>query len=501
MPDITTDADFALSVLGRLFKAEQEKAQYKNDVPGSISLTTNFMHGPQGIFGYPGAEQDVFSARVRPSGLLALLPASPSNTTNPLVYYLTGFTGDAGGSEITNVCDDPIESGDIKSCLQGALFGRISRSTKEIDLTRVGEVLNEGERMDLRLVNEPLVTDAALMLGGMFPTGVANALANEVVARWLTLGVAFERKLGPMVYTGTPANNTGGKGYEEFHGLETLVGTGKIDVIDGTTCPALDSFMRNFGNVRIDTAASSLFSHLVVMWREVNDRASRMGLAPATFAFVMRRDLFSELADLWPCIYATYRCGVQNVQDSTLDRIVVDGMAQRTMSDNIRTGKYLPIDGVNVPVIIDDFIPEDSQTNNSALRSGCFSSDIYLLPLTVMGGRVVLYLEYFNFSGPGAAISQVQLGNVSSMYWTDAGRFLWWFYNTSTCIKWAALVRPRLRLMTPQLAARIQNVAYCPSQHFREDNPSSSYFAAGGDVAARSTAALYDSGDFPSAIS
>lgn len=484
-----------LKLLGTLGEALSElgsRVEFKHDLPAGFTTTTNLMHGPTGIFGAAGIDRDVFSTRVKPRGLMQYLPVFPTVDTNPIVAYLTGFRDDESGNEQTYPCDDPLEAGEIKSCLQGALFGRYERKTQTLELDQVGKHVNRGELYDLRLVNDPLL-ESGLSMPNSVPMAVQQALNREVLARWVTLGVAFERLLGPQIYTGNPANNTLGNGYMEFWGLETLVGTGKVDVITNTLCPALDSYIYDFNFARID-ASTNFFVHMLTAWRYVNDIASRTGLDPVQFAIVMRRNLFHEVADLWPCVYNTYRCQVSNVQDQNLDRIFVDGERQRAMSDQLRNGMYLLIDGVKVPVIIDDFIPEDTNTTNANVDSGCFASDVYILPLTVRGGMQSTFLEHYNYQASNGVMAGITGGRLNNQYWTDGGRWLWTVQQTNYCVSWLAKIEPRLRLLTPHLAARIQNVQYCPIQHFREDQPNSSYFYDGGEYT-RSNAP-YDKDDF-----
>lgn len=386
----------------------------------------------------------------------------------------------------------------MKSCLQGALFGRYERKTKPLELNKVGRRENRGEFLDLRLVNDPILT-SGLSVPSSIPLEAQNVLNRQVLSMWMTLGVAFERLLGPQVYTGSPANNTVGGGYEEFHGLETLVGTGKIDVITGTACAALNSDLRNWAYKRVDSNASDLVATLTSMVRNVQDIASRTGLDPVEWAFVMRRNLFDVIADVWPCAYGTFRCASGGVQDAAITQLVIDGMAQRQMAEDMRNGHYIIIDGRKIPVIIDDFIPEDTNTTNASVASGCFASDIYYLPFTVRGGIQSLYLEYFDFNAGNGVMQAVAEGNLGSFFWSDGGRFLWTFRQTGWCVEWWAKIEPRLRLLTPHLAGRLQNVLYCPSLHFREDEPTSSYFADGG-ATTRSTG-TYNADDFPPRVS
>lgn len=481
-----------------LLKAIEDMAgvRYKHDLGTPISLTTNLTHGTGGIFGVPGIGRDVFATRVKPRGLMQILPAVGSIWSQPLVAYLTGFTDDENVAEKDKVCDVPPAAGQMKSCLQGALFGRVERKTEQFEITQAMNPMNQGETLDLRIINDPLI-ESGLSVPSSIPREAGNVLMRQVLALWMNLGVALERKLGPLTFTGNPSNNSAGGGYQEFHGLETLVGTGKIDVITNNVCSALNSDLRNFGYKRIDQNGSNLVAVLTSMVRYINDIATRTGLDPVQHVFAMRRNLFDDLADIWPCAYGTYRCTASGVSDPSITQLVVDAGAQRQMAEDMRNGKYLMIDGVKIPVIIDDFIPEDSQITNSNVRSGCFASDIYYLPLTVRGGIVSLFYEYYDFSAANGVMQAVVDGHMTDDYWTDGGRYLWTKQRTGWCMEWWAMIKPRLRLLTPHLAGRLQNVAYCPALHFREDEPTSPYFFDGGSTSRTNT--QYDKNDFPAA--
>lgn len=472
------------SVLDALIDALQTRANSKgldlgrkHDLADGFSLTTNFMHGVGGIFGVPGIERDVIATRVKPRGLLNVLPARGSVVEQPVFAYLTGFTDDENGAEKDGVCATPLEAGEIKSCYQGAQFGRFERKTEPLELNAVGRMVNRGEMFDLRLLNDELLAGDNLMVPGSIPNNASQILNSEVLARWMTVGVAMERLLGPKVYTGDPTNNSGGGGYKEFLGLETLVGTGKVDVFTGTACPSLDSDVRDFGNALVDADTMTIFRMLTDMFRNLRDIASRTGLDPVEWVIVMRSNLFNELADLWPCAYGTYRCGSDGVFDSSVVSVNIDGMSQRQLSDEIRNGRYLLLDGIRVPVVLDDFIPEVE------VAPGQFTSDIYVLPLTVRGGYVSTYFEYVDFQNAGGVMSQITQGRLGNEYWTDGGRFLWTYHRTGWCAEWWVKTEPRLILRTPHLAGRIQNVGYAPLTHFREDDPASAYFFNGGEVA------------------
>src|SRR5512145_3070665 len=112
--------DDLISVLADL--VDQKRTGYKHDLDAGFTLTTNLMHGPSGIFSTAGAERDVFGSRVKPRGLLSVLPARGVTDTNPITYYLTGFTAETG-SEPDAACETCIKAGNIKACRQGTIFG------------------------------------------------------------------------------------------------------------------------------------------------------------------------------------------------------------------------------------------------------------------------------------------------------------------------------------------------------------------------------------------
>lgn len=447
----------------------------KHDLPAGFAITTNLMHGVNGIFGAAGVDPQVFSTRVKPTGLSAVIPARGSNDTHPIVGYLTGFTDDEAAAEKDAPCDDPLASGNLKSCFQGGAFGRIERKTATLELNALGQRQNRSEFFDLQLVNEPITTgDFATPT---VPTTFGQIFASEVAARMMTLGVAFQNKIGGMNFTGNPANNTSG-GYAEFDGLERLVTATHTDVLTNANCPSLASDVKNFNYHTVENHSAELFSTLTMLYRYVKHNARTMGFDPVDWIWVMRGDLFQQLSDYWPCNYATYRCaGSAGNPNGT------DAMMMRQMSIDMMNGLYLQIDNVKLPVVIDDYLTEWTNTTNANVPAGSFASDIYLLPRSVRGGVRTLFYEFFDFTGQNAALRAIQDGRLGDQFWTsDGGKFLWTTQKTRWCVEWLAKIEPRLRLLTPHLAGRLQNVMYSPLQHFREPAPDQPYFVDGGNV-------------------
>jgi hypothetical protein len=76
----------------------------------------------------------------------------------------------------------------------------------------------------------------------------------------------------------------------------------------------------------------------------------------------------------------------------------------------------------------------------------------------------------------------VQDGRLTHQYWTDDGKFIWTTRVTDFCVLWKAKIKPRLRLLTPQLAGRLQNIQFTPLMNFREPFHSQGYFVNGGET-------------------
>jgi hypothetical protein len=452
----------------------------KHDLPSGFTPTTNFIHGPNGIFNTPGIERDVFASRVMPKGMLAVLPSRGVIDTNPITAYLSGFTAESG-TEPSTECADCVEAGEVKSCRQVTQFGEICRDTAPLNMSKIGRRVNSGETSDLMLVNDPGLSNAPMWVPPGIPKDLQAILTSEVWSRWITLGVAFEEKMANLLWTGNAANSNAA-GYAEYEGFERLVNTGHSDVVTGIACPSIDSLVHNMNYTTVENGAAEIFNYLTAAVRYVKHNADRMAFNPVQWVFVMKENLFRMLADRWPCVFASYGCNA-TANDVSNN---VDGLRQKAMQDEMFNGRFLEIDGTRFPVVVDDAIPYESNIDNGNLPSGTFASDIYFLPLTVRGGRIVTFMEYFDYAR--GVMPGVAQGRLTNEYWSDGGRWLWTFNRTSWCVKWKSKIEPRLRLLTPQLAFRMQNIQYTPLINFREPfhaqpgvpGSENSYFIDGG---------------------
>ena len=451
-----------------------------------------YMHGPGGLFGTPGLSRDVISTRVQPKGLLGALPVRGTLEMQPLFPYITGFVATSGENK-TNVCDDPKTAGPVKTCWQTAQFGRYEFQTREFEINRAGQRTNRGEFMDLMIVNPPLAQDGGGITTPATASGAqgGNFLVNEMKMRMVEVGVAFQDVLARQVFVGNPSNNTAGGGYKEFPGLDILIGTTKVDAVQGTPCPSLRSIVQPFGYSNISTSGGqTAVNTLTYTMRMLRHNAERMNMGGTQWVIAMRQSLFWELTAVWPCAYLTYRC---LAQDNSQTQLVVNSNDQIAMRDEMRNGNYLLIDGVKYPVVIDDGIVEENHADNAAIGLVSFASDVYIIPITIRDGSMAAtFIEYFDYSADNSAMNVAEVGGwAGTWYWTDGGRYLWHRKPPlNWCVQMLAKLEPRLVLLTPHLAARITDMQYTPLMHERDSINGDDYWIDGG-VTSRSAQRLY----------
>lgn len=452
--------------------AQQQARQFglKHDVAGS-PISFGYSHGPGGNLSFPGVDPVVFHTVIGARSMLGQIPTTPSTFTHPYFMTVTGVEGTTG-SEKTTVCADAPVAGLMKTCMTVGIFGRYERATQQLEINRLGQQNNRGDPMDLRMVGSPIDASGLFSSGNASPTAPSDLLTNEIARKFWERNVAFHRLLSVQLWQGNPDNNQSSGAYKEMTSFNILVNTGYVDAENGAACAAMDSYVSNFNNARIDLAGggTSIVNAVTNMYYQVKDRATRMGVMPVRWVFAMRPQLFYELTSIWPCSYLTYRCQVAGNE-----RVNVDAQDQVRFRDEMRAGAYLLIDGERVEVILDDGIDERNGNESSAFPKGCFSTDIYLIPMSVVGGQAVTFMEYFQYSNAAIneALANMALARVE-------GAFLTWPRQTNQCIQWQSKIEPRLILRTPWLAARLNNVVYCPVQHTRDAFPADPYFTDGG---------------------
>lgn len=452
---------------------------YGNKAPTGVG-TTNLVHGPGGLFGIAGLEEDVISARITPRGISGMLKAMPSVYTNPEFPYITGIE-ETAGTEPSGECATCL-SGESEACIQTAQFGRVCRESKELDIDKVMERINRGE-IDLNLVNS-IFGDDAWVPGA----ALSNEKLVNIATAWamVEVGVLLQNKLIPMVWQGNPTNSIG-NGYKEFPGLDILIGTNKVDAHTGVSCPALDSDVKDFNYSAVNTVDGNgnfmIVHYLEYMMAYLYHNAHRQNLLPTQWAIAMRPELWTELLRVWPAAYfSTRELALPNGNTNMIDATRV-----RELTQSMAAGMYIDVNGMRVPVVTDDGIYEYNSTNSANVPAGSFASDIYVVPLTYLGSRPATYIEYKDYRGTRRDIQELR-GHEG--FWTDDGKFMWVVEQQKWCYTLSGKIEPRIILRTPQLAGKIEHVLYSPLQHFRSFDQNSDYFFKGG-VSQRTPTSLY----------
>src|SRR3990172_156979 len=450
----------------------------KHDATG-VGSTSGFYHGPGGLLTYPGVDPTVISTIIGTlPGLINQLPTRASRYMNPVFETITGIGADSG-SETRDACDPAIVGGITSGCKHTFPFGRVERQTREVEINRLGQLINRSEPIDLRLVGG--ATLGTPWQSANFPPA-ANFLNSDAERLFYERAVSFARKLNLMLWTGNPSNNAG-TGYREFAGIEILLNRtdGWDDAETGSACAATAPDIKDFHCARIDSEANGtlLVRYITYMVRYLKDKAERQGLVPVRWAFVMRPSAFYEITNVWPCSYITYVCQSTN-SNYTYN---VELAAQARLRDEMRVGRYLLVDGERIDVILGDAITEHNNgepPSGETVSSGCFCSDIYLIPFSVAGGLAVTYLQHFDYNNPDIrSLAGTPLGLFTIQ---GNGAFIETIRQTNWCVIWQAKIEPRLIMRTPQLAGRLKNVSYCPLQNPDQPFPSDPYYRAGGET-------------------
>ena len=440
--------------------------------------------GPQGLFNTPGLNPNIVTTYIPPNGIEDYLEQSGAVRSNMYTNEVFGIiTGQKAstGSEPTEPCDDNVPiAGSLKMCQQTWPFGEITMKSQVIRLDTSGQLMNSGSPIGLNLLNDPFNTELANQVVPQSPTDMFRSTVAKLTVE---LANDFKRRYARLVWTGNPSNTSASAGgYLEFNGLDRIINTGYRDSITGAACAAADSLVMDFSSAIAQNNAAKTVRWFVEATRAQKYLATQIDFGQVNFAWVMRYQLFLSLTEIWPCAYYTFRCYTAAPSGSTATAFV-DAQTQVALRDSMRAGMYLLIDGVQVPVIIDNTLAEEN------VGGGNFESNAYLLPLSAPGkfgdsdGKLT-YMEYFNYNGPFGMSQALQgIPNPQVFKVSGDGRFVMMMLPpTNFCVQLLMRTRKRLIVRTPFLAARIDNIRYNVYNHEREWQPDTSFFVNGGNT-------------------
>lgn len=458
----------------------------KNDPP--LAPAGPYLHGPAGLFNRRELDNQVLSAFLSPmAGVANAIPVlnGARNLGNSdfggadaaFDSYITGITAgdlDDFDNQPTTACADGPVGGLLKLCSLVNPFGNYKGGTREVEIVRAGRVADRCDNMTLQLMNSPIM-EGLLGTPSMTPS-LSNAIANELASRIYESVFSFWRMFAPRVWTGSPANNSGER--RDIVGFNTHINAGNhVDALSSAVCTAVDSDIKDFGYDLVGGNGRNIMEYIEMADRYVMWNASRQGLGVPTYIIAMRPELWQELTEIIPIQKFQRVIAVTNLV--TNGRAMIDASQAYNERNALRQTLMLPVNGRMIPVVVDDTIAEQTPNENANLLPGQYASDIYGIPLTVLGGFPVTYFEYFDHGNNNSdAIQQMAGGNLT--FTTDGGMFRWFANFKNGCLKLNYQFSLRLRMRAPQVAWRIQSVAYEPLQHLRSWQPDNSYFFNGG---------------------
>lgn len=448
-----------------------------------------YVHGVGGLFSMPGQDARIFSAMLTPQvSILNDLPVLQADPIPGAGYggyqqeFFTTVTGVTSSSQTdanqpTAECAQFPEGGLLKVCTLVSPYGRYGASLPTLNLETLGMLANPADPTYLRLMN------MGEHAGPSIPGGVRSILYNEFSKRAFTAIHGYAQYVARKIWAGDPALSANSNRWKDVLGLNSQINSGnKRDALSNTLCSAMDSDVKNYNYGQIAAANSTIANVIDTMCAYLEWNAWMSGMAPVRRKIYMRAQLFDELSKIWPVLY--YQQMIAQVNNFTNARFNF-GESVMNLRESMRNELFIPIRGQRVEIGLDDGIPErngdpSTANYNAALQSGQFASDIYFVPMTVMGGIPVTYIEPFNQAN---AITEavIQEGRVLNTFTSDGGQYRWYTRQTDNCVSWSFVSQFRVVVRTPQLAGRITNVGYAPLQHFRSAwNDETGYFVNGG---------------------
>lgn len=470
-------------------KMLEEQQGQKNDPP--LSPVAPYGHGLGGLFNQRGIGPDIFNAMQLPlAGALSVIPVVNGGIDSENRFggedasfdtLLTGVTkGDADefSNQPTADCATGPTGGLTKLCTIVNTYGRFRFATREVSMVRAGRRQDKCDPFTLRLLGQPQF-QGAFISNGQVPS-ISNAIAIEFSRRLFESAASGTRMFAERIWTGSAANNSGER--RDITGLSTFINSGnKADAYSGNICTAADSTILNFGLNFVGGAGNDIVRYIETLFLQLEWKASRQGLNPVEWVIFMRPELWDEVTKVWPV--RQYESALNQIANFTNGRVMINANNALDDRNSYRSAMILPIRGRNIRVVVDDTMPEQDVTNNGNLLAGQYASDIYIVPMTVLGGIPVTFLEAWQYDN----LQTMNVGGLFNLGYfvstSDGGHFYWNWNFKNGCLQANWEFSPRLRVKTPQLGGRVTNVAYQPLLHLSSYDPDSVYYQDGGSTA------------------
>jgi hypothetical protein len=131
-------------------------------------------------------------------------------------------------------------------------------------------------------------------------------------------------------------------------------------------CPALDSIVENFNSNPIGTTVGggdprTITNVISDVYYAATDRAEQTGFEGADggseldWGFIMRKEMFRALTDVYANTYATSRFQANSLSAGT--PLLQDGQRTNDLRVEMLNGKYLIVEGQPIPIFFSDGMP------------------------------------------------------------------------------------------------------------------------------------------------
>lgn len=456
--------------------------------PFAGTPTGPYSHGQFGLFNMPGSLPSIYSAIMGGESAANDLPIISGifntdgyNAEVGLTTIMTGVTAgeaDSWANQPTEKCAEPPSGGLLKLCTIANPYGKVWGGTEKLDITEVGSVVHRDETVGFQLMNNPMQNS---VLAPSNPMG-GSSLEIELYRRtWLSL-FSITRLVNQLLYTANPAVSAASNNAKQWVGMQIQINqNNKRDAYTSNLCTAANSVIFDAGLVSIDEDPVAIYRLIEEAYRHVKYNTRQQGLEPCMHKIWVQEDLFKKLTRSVPITEHLHALNTMvNSPGFTLGRVNIDATDATELGHRMYRDRYLPIDGDMVPVVVDTYIPELDVTTQAGLLPGEFASDVYIVPYTVLGGIPVTGWDFKSWNNPDIQAASSMFNSIQTWTVEDGGRSLWFRYENTGCLQTSYVLAPRLACFTPQIAGRVNNIAYTPQLHVRSYDPTSQYFLDGG---------------------
>lgn len=439
----------------------------KHDAVGNTN-EAQLTHVEGGLFTDCCLERPVMNLTLTPTRSLAnMLPVVRRNTQVSKYAFLTEIE-EPSGPLPEEPCDPAQPVGNIGACFMETRKGRMSHRTNTLELDRIIQKYCEGLTDDLFVVGD---TRGVSSLMPANANQNISLMAQAAVRRQFQLvGRALQRKTLRQFWSGDPDNaavNTNAE--RQFWGMENLIAD-DYDTkawVTGTDCARLNSDIKDFEDTCIGAANATSGVGLYYYMQELEDtltqKASYHGHTNVEWVYVMHPTSWSSIVKYLPCEMLSGNCAQPLVGNTPLAgnvQLNINDMGIATVRQQLQQSMRIDVNGRSYRVILDDSMPV---TRAGTAPNVTHTSDIYFIPLTVDGQRV-LFWDVADYRAVARALQPLPGGLGAMRGWHEGGMFLSVVDQENYCFFVTTKMEGGLVMLAPHLAGRINNVVSCNLQ-------------------------------------